>query len=250
MQKLFLRIWQSTPQFFFGLVGCVGCLLFLFDHVDFYQHYARSLATLKLTQWLYLSERILIDLTLVIMAASFLLRSKAVASTGKVREIIVALSGAGWPLIPFVFDGLLSAWNPTLQNKWEPFFMEPEPAPTRIALGLFLVLLGNALDVWAYGTLFRSFSIVPEARRLITSGPYRYIRHPIYLGQFIAQAGVWLCFATMHGGWVVWYLIFLLLQFSRIQYEETILEEAFGEEYLAFKNSVYWFRLPRRKPIS
>jgi protein-S-isoprenylcysteine O-methyltransferase Ste14 len=38
--------------------------------------------------------------------------------------------------------------------------------------------------------LGRSFSVMPEARRLVTNGPYSVIRHPVYLGEAVALAGV------------------------------------------------------------
>jgi protein-S-isoprenylcysteine O-methyltransferase Ste14 len=109
------------------------------------------------------------------------------------------------------------------------------------ASGTALVLVGNALDVWGYGKLFRSISIVPEARDLKVSGPYRFVRHPIYLGQMLAQAGVWLFFAQTHVVWIAFYACFVGMQLYRSRLEDRVLERAFGEPYLAWKRRTFWF---------
>ncbi|HSS94668.1 MAG TPA: hypothetical protein VLR46_11855, partial [Candidatus Dormibacteraeota bacterium] len=45
-----------------------------------------------------------------------------------------------------------------------------------------IATLGLAYSVWGLAYLRRSFSIIPEARRLVTGGPYGLSRHPVYLG--------------------------------------------------------------------
>ena len=52
-----------------------------------------------------------------------------------------------------------------------------------------LATIGLAYSVWGLAYLRRSFSIVPEARRLVTGGPYALSRHPVYLGEIIGAMG-------------------------------------------------------------
>ena len=67
--------------------------------------------------------------------------------------------------------------------------------PEELSSGLYLTSLlsiigGTMFAVWATLTLTRSISIMPQARRLVTSGPYAFIRHPLYLGESIALFGI------------------------------------------------------------
>jgi hypothetical protein len=62
-----------------------------------------------------------------------------------------------------------------------------------------LATLGLAYSVWGLAYLRRSFSIIPEARRLVTGGPYSLSRHPVYLGEIVAAIGVNLATAGWPG---------------------------------------------------
>jgi len=55
---------------------------------------------------------------------------------------------------------------------------------------LSLIAVGWLLSVYVLIWLGRSFSIMPQARRLVTSGPYGIVRHPLYLAEEIAVLGV------------------------------------------------------------
>ena len=70
------------------------------------------------------------------------------------------------------------------------------------ALGLAFVSAGGALAIWtlAFNRL-GNFDILPEVKRnarLITSGPYAYIRHPMYSALMLLVFGV----AVLHASWV------------------------------------------------
>ena len=58
-----------------------------------------------------------------------------------------------------------------------------------------LTMIGNVGAVIALSQLGRSFSIMAESRRLVTTGPYRFVRHPLYLAEEIATIGLFLQFA-------------------------------------------------------
>lgn len=94
-------------------------------------------------------------------------------------------------------------------------------------LSFTLFAVGHGLTVYALTYLNRSFSIMPEARRLVTGGPYRFIRHPVYLFEQIAIVGLFLPY------WSVWAALMLgahvFCQFQRMLGEERVLRQAFPE---------------------
>lgn len=65
----------------------------------------------------------------------------------------------------------------------------PYPAEMPVPV-LIIGLLGYGLVLWSLLALGRSFGIAPADRGLITWGPYRYIRHPMYLGELSLRAAL------------------------------------------------------------
>ena len=71
------------------------------------------------------------------------------------------------------------------------------PDPILRSVGLAVTLCGYVVGTWAVGTLGRAFSVLPEGRWLVARGPYRFVRHPIYLAYFLTTAGALLARPTM-----------------------------------------------------
>jgi len=99
-----------------------------------------------------------------------------------------------------------------------------------------LATAGLAYSVWGLAYLRRSFSIIPEARRLVTGGPYRLSRHPVYLGEIATAIGVNLATA----GWLsaIAIVYFIVCELLRIRWEERILALTFPNEYPEYARSV------------
>jgi protein-S-isoprenylcysteine O-methyltransferase Ste14 len=95
---------------------------------------------------------------------------------------------------------------------------------------------GLAYSVWGLAYLRRSFSIIPEARRLVTGGPYSLSRHPVYLGEIIAAVGINLATAGWPSALAVVY--FVVCELLRIRWEERVLERAFPDEYPTYARRV------------
>ena len=104
-----------------------------------------------------------------------------------------------------------------------------------------LATLGLAYSVWGLAYLRRSFSIIPEARRLVTGGPYGLSRHPVYLGEITTAIGVNLATAGWPGALAVAY--FITAEILRMRWEEGVLSKAFPDAYPA-----YAARVPRFFP--
>jgi len=102
-----------------------------------------------------------------------------------------------------------------------------------------LATLGLAYSVWGLAYLRRSFSIIPEARRLVTGGPYRFSRHPVYLGEIVTAIGVNLATAGWPGALAVGF--FIVAEVLRMRWEERVLARAFPNEYPAYAARVSRF---------
>jgi len=94
-----------------------------------------------------------------------------------------------------------------------------------------LTLGGNAFAVVVLTQLRQSFSIMAEARQLVTEGVYRMVRHPLYLGEEIAAIGIVMQFFSP---WTAAILAVQIgFQLQRMRNEELVLAETFPE-YLAY----------------
>ena len=104
--------------------------------------------------------------------------------------------------------------------------LPPQEVSTPLyVISLLLMVAGFVVATWATLSLGRSISIVPQARQLVTTGAYSFVRHPLYLGEMAAAAGIALQYSAR---WAL--LLFVLqcaFQFWRIKNEERLLLEVF-----------------------
>ena len=90
-----------------------------------------------------------------------------------------------------------------------------------------LIIIGTVLSLYCIRQLGRSFSIMATARELVTEGPYKIIRHPLYGAEVVTILGV--CIGHWSPAAAVLGLVWLALQIRRAQNEERILRECFPE---------------------
>ena len=120
------------------------------------------------------------------------------------------------------------------------YFVNPSLLPfTQIALptalrivGAVLAIGGMGVALWAVYTLGTNITPTHYTREdhgLIASGPFRWIRHPLYSGGSIAWLGIILVTGVWVTGLALVFVGFILV--SRVQLEEANLTESFGDAY-------------------
>jgi len=107
----------------------------------------------------------------------------------------------------------------------------------RAALGLVLFALGLALAIWARVYLGRNWGM-PMTRKqepeLVTHGPYRLVRHPIYSGILLAGAGT---AVALDLTWLLAVGLVAIYFVYSATVEERLLTEQFPDDYPAYKRS-------------
>lgn len=113
-----------------------------------------------------------------------------------------------------------------------------------VVLGFLTIVLGLAFRIYAIRTLGRHFTNTVQVvtdHKLITSGPYRYFRHPSYTGSLIAYLGVGVLLQSVIG--IIASLALMGLAYSmRISAEEDLLQKKLDGYREYMKNT--WALLP------
>jgi len=104
-----------------------------------------------------------------------------------------------------------------------------------LALSDMLLSAGMAQAIYGVAHLRHRFSIVPEARGLVTTGPYGMVRHPIYFGEIIAALGM--IIPSLFSIHLAVLALFIAAQLRRTVYEERVLRAAFPS-YAAYARRV------------
>lgn len=105
-------------------------------------------------------------------------------------------------------------------------------------LGVVLAVVSFAMCLMARRHLGKSFSVMPQARALVTTGVYSRIRHPMYVFLDLGILGT----ALATGSWYPLVLLAILvpLQIINGQRENRVLSEKFGAAYTQYKRGT-WF---------
>jgi len=120
------------------------------------------------------------------------------------------------------------------------------PDQTWIAwAGIVLTCLGAAIAIWArycIGEYWSARVTLKEGHQLIRSGPYAFVRHPIYTGMLLGCVGT----ALVAGEWrgILAVLLLLAAHSRKALREEKLLRTEFGEQYASYRRST-GFLFPR-----
>lgn len=166
----------------------------------------------------------------LVLAAAFIMRLDPLERSRGVREVLVPLVGG---LLPFA---LLT--SPPHSAVW---------THSILLHGVFWwMTIATVFTVWGMWVMRRAFSITVEARELVTRGPYRWIRHPIYTGELLTAAAVTLWrFSILN---LALFAAFVAIQLLRSHWEEQKLARVFSA-YADTTGRVWWFWRFRRSEL-
>ncbi len=161
-------------------------------------------------------------LLFAVLIAGYLVRRSPVDRARGIKEILVPLLGAVLP-----FGLLTSPPHPLVASS-----------PVVLHAVFWWMTAATAFTVWGLGTLGRSFSITVEARAPVCGGPYRWVRHPVYLGEMATAVAVALWRWSLPNG--VLLVLFIAVQLLRSRWEEEKLARVFPA-YQILRQRSRWF---------
>jgi len=140
--------------------------------------------------------------------------------------------GNRWVLVAFGLIGLLDGYLPGYADRVEFWSIDGEAIRW---LGIALFAAGSVLRIWPVFVLGHRFSglvAIQPGHTLVTTGIYRVIRHPSYMGVLVFSLGWGLSFRSGVG--VLLAALFIIPLVARIRAEERLLRAEFGDEYEAY----------------
>jgi protein-S-isoprenylcysteine O-methyltransferase Ste14 len=145
------------------------------------------------------------------------------ASTSDAGVLSITVTFVGAAVLAFV-----AAWKVDSLDLggWAP-----------LVVGVALIAAGIALRLWAILTLgqfFRRIVVIQKGHRVVTEGPYRYVRHPSYTGALLSMLGTGIALGNVLSI-AICLIVPALGYIPRIPTEEAELERGLGEEYRRYE---------------
>ena len=189
---------------------------------------AYSTATISLIWLVKLSVWLLETAIYMGYIASYISRARARAVARGFMETAFPVLIAGLPVI--------MALTPYTLPRWAPYSSPRHMVYYLVIMGL--ILAGGSINLIGLLTLRRAFTIMAEARELVTGGLFRYVRHPLYSGHFVMFFGSLLL--RLHVYTAIVYVTFCIGQVYRARIEERKLQQVFPE-YQAYRSGTGMF---------
>lgn len=123
----------------------------------------------------------------------------------------------------------------TWAGKWHPQWLRLSAVRQMQEVGALLWVAGSLVGLWTVWSLRSSISLVAQARSLITRGPYRFSRHPIYACYLFQYVGLWVAHWNLALGLML--IVWFALTTIRVHFEESVLRAEFPQ-YQQYRQAV------------
>ena len=154
---------------------------------------------------LYICHSVLLFCFYLLIIVLFFLRSASKANSQRIIPRVLAYAGT---FVPFLLI----------------FMRSPGVKTGSTLLSISIMTGGMMFSLYSLKSLGRSFGITPQARTLVQEGPYRFLRHPLYVGEIVAFTGSILSEFSVPTLCIL--LIFIAIQSYRAVQEEMLLAKA------------------------
>lgn len=200
--RLYFYLGRALPILVFGFLLAIQAQLAYAG----LQHALKG--ELDRSESMYLVNRVLVVAFFTFLLVIYALRSKAARWDYNPIAIAAAMIGSFVLYTLYLFPGQARSTDLRV-----------------LTVSDLLLACGMVWALYGLSYLRNRFSIVPEARELVTGGPYAVVRHPVYLGEIIAGIGLVVpTFFSLHAAILA---VFIGAQLLRIHYEERVLQSAF-----------------------
>ncbi|MGC9196934.1 MAG: methyltransferase family protein [Syntrophobacteraceae bacterium] len=208
-RKFFARLYAVVKSKRGELPAVAIFGFFLVQDLRALLRYALTMRPVGFLSMIVFLNGLFVTLYFTMLVCIYLTRGTASVTTKSLPTKLIAFAAT---FMPFTF----------------PMLSGPAPSGISILLISSLILFfAMIFTLLALGALGRSFSLIPQARKLVTTGPYRFVRHPVYVGEILGALGlvVWACSIPK----VLVFLVLIGCEVYRALQEENLLREAFCE---------------------
>jgi len=130
------------------------------------------------------------------------------------------------------FFTLLYYTVPYFPKTMQASLCSPEWRPTLVTIGLACAIIGPLVSLWGLIHLGRSFGVLVAVRKVILTGPYRWVRHPMYLGW------VFICLGVALANFSIAYFILTATHMSLLLYRAHLEESQLAQHSIEYRENM------------
>jgi protein-S-isoprenylcysteine O-methyltransferase Ste14 len=179
-------------------------------------------------------QTVLRDVVIVVLIAAWIVYWRISASGTKQTQRRESRGSRFAHLVPLL-GGTLLTIVPFVPIPWLAVRVVPASVPVQWG-GVALLALGLGFSAWARHHLGSNWSGVVTLKgdhELIRTGPYRWVRHPIYVGVIAALIGCVLAYGELRG--ILGVALVVIAMVRKLRIEERYMHERFKEEYARYR---------------